>query len=150
MSQIDEKYLNKLRSAGLFVSHPIEAFLDGVWVVKPASTAGNHIPGYSNGGYVSLDEEPICPASDAPMLKFICVNECRWQVDGQDCAGGMGPADFIDEWKTAEEAISDILDFYFGNSDRIDRKAVEEENFRARLEASRRNKLKLEDRPGSQ
>lgn len=32
MSQIDEKYLNELRAAGLFVSHQIEAFLDGVWV----------------------------------------------------------------------------------------------------------------------
>jgi hypothetical protein len=137
MALIDEKYLNQLRAAGLFVSHPIGAFLGGVWVVKPTSTVGNHIPGYSNGGYISLDDEPQCPDSDAPMLKFICVDERRWQVDGQDCAGGMGPADFIDEWLTAEEAISDIQDFYFGNRERIDRKAAEKEKFRARLEASK-------------
>lgn len=136
MAQIDEKYLNQLRSAGLFVSHPIGAFLGGVWVVKPTSTVGNHIPGYSNGGYISLDDEPKCPDSDAPMLKFICVDERKWQVDGQDCAGGMGPADFIDEWTTAEEAINDILEFYFGSSERIDRKSTEEKNFKTRLEDS--------------
>lgn len=139
MAQIDEKYLNQLRSAGLFVSHPFGAFLGGVWVVKPTSTSGNHISGYSNGGYISLDGAPQCPDRDAPMLKFICVDEHQWRVDGQDCAGGMGPADFIDEWTTAEDAIADILDFYFGNSERIDRKAAEEEKFKARLEASKRD-----------
>ncbi len=139
MSQIDEKHLNQLRSAGLFVSHPFGAFLGGVWVVKPVSTAGNNILGYSNGGYISIDDAPLCPDSDAPMLKFICVDEGRWQVDGQDCAGGMGPADFIDEWATAEDAIKDILDFYFGESVRMNKKAAEKEKNAARREARRRN-----------
>jgi len=67
MAFIDEKYLNQLRSAGLLVSHPLGAFLGGVWVVKPTSTSGNHIQGYSNGGYISLDDEPQGPNSDAPI-----------------------------------------------------------------------------------
>ncbi len=136
--KISDEHLSKLRSRGLFASHPFGAFLGGVWVVKPTSTQGNHIPGYSNGGFISLDGAPQCPNSDAPMLKFICVAENQWRVDGQDCAGGMGPADFINEWTTAEDAINDILDFYFGNKDRIDKKAAEKEKFRARREASKR------------
>jgi hypothetical protein len=135
MAQIDEKYLVQLRSAGLFVSHPFGAFLGGVWVVKPISTAGHNIAGYKNGGYISLDDAPLCPDSDAPMLKFICIDQNRWQVDGQDCAGGMGPADFIDEWLTAEEAIKDILDFYFGDPTRMKRKADEKEKQKNRREA---------------
>ncbi len=38
-----------------------------------------------------------------------------------------------------EMIISDILDFYFGNKDRIDKKATEEEKFRAHLEANKGN-----------
>lgn len=69
------------------------------------------------------------------MLKFICIDQNRWQVDGQDCAGGMGPANFIDEWQTAEEAIKDILDFYFGDPTRMKRKADEKETKKPGREA---------------
>jgi len=131
MQLIEEKYLNQLRAAGLHVSHPIGAFRGGVWVCKPTSTHGHTIPGYS-GGYVSLGDDPPCPEIDAPMLKFFFLNS-KWQVHGQDCAGGMGPADFIDEWSTPEEALKDILDFYFGNAKRMEKKAVEHANFLARI-----------------
>ena len=70
MALIDEMYLNQLRAAGLHVSGTIAAFGNGVWVCKPTSTAGNNILGYSSG-YVSLEGEPICPETDAPMLKLI-------------------------------------------------------------------------------
>jgi hypothetical protein len=88
------------------------------------------MPGYS-GGYMSLGDEPACPDIDAPMLKFLFAND-TWQVHGQDCAGGMGPADFIDEWSTPEEAVQDILDFYFGDPTRMARKIAEEEKFKTR------------------
>lgn len=134
MPRIEEKYLNELREAGLHVSHPIEAFLAGVWVCKPTSTPGNHIPGYSGGGYISLGDAQQCPDIDAPMLKFFFANG-SWQVHGQDCAGGLGPADFIDEWSTPEEAVKDILDFYFGDPTRMERKAAEKAKIQARREA---------------
>jgi len=133
MPLINEKYLDQLRAAGLHVSHPIGAFLSGVWVCKPKTTPGHNMPRYS-GGYMSLGDEPACPDIDAPMLKFMCRDNV-WRVDGQDCAGGMGPADFIDEWSTPEEAVQDILDFYFGDPTRMARKVAEEEKFRARLES---------------
>ena len=138
MAQIDEKYLNQLRSAGLFTSHPLGAFAGGVWVVKPTTTRGNNIPGYSSG-YISLGDEPLCPDNDAPMLKFMHRDDI-WIVDGIRSCGGMGPSDFIDTWKTPEEAVQDILDYFFGDPARMQKVAVEEEKFRARLEAFRKEK----------
>jgi hypothetical protein len=138
MAQIDEKYLNQLRLAGLFVSHPLGAFMGGVWVVKPTTTPGNNIPGYSSG-YISLGDEPLCPDNDAPMLKFMHRDDI-WIVDGILSCGGMGPADFIDTWKTPDEAVQDILDYYFGDPARMQKKAAEEEKFRARCEALKNEK----------
>ena len=73
------------------------------------------------------------------MLKFIFAND-RWQVHGQDCAGGLGPADFINEWQTPEEAVKDILDFYFGDPKRMQKKESEEQKFRGRVESSQSQK----------
>ena len=133
MPPIDEKHLTVLRAAGLHVSQPIGALRGGVWACKPVATSGNNIPGYS-GGYMSVGDEPPCPDTDAPMLKFFLLND-KWQVHGQDCAGVMGPADFIDEWSTQEEAVKDILDFYFGDPTRMERKAAEKAKVEARCEA---------------
>lgn len=138
MALIDEMYLNKLRAAGLHVSDPIAAFGNGVWVCKPTSTPGNNILGYSSG-YVSLEGEAICPETDAPMLKLI-LHDGIWQVNGQLGAGGMLPSDFIDDWTNAEDAVQDILDYYFGNPLRMQKKAAEEEAFRIRCEALKEKK----------
>jgi hypothetical protein len=44
---------------------------------------GNNIPGYSGAGYISLGDEPQCPDSDAPMLKFFFAHGL-WQVHGRN------------------------------------------------------------------
>jgi len=137
---IEEQYLEQLRSAGLFVSHPIPAFSGGYWICKPTTTMGNNAPGLEFG-FISLEPEPPCPEIDAPMLKFIFRNE-EWIVDGQDCAGGMGPADFIDKWATPEEAVKDILDFYFGDPSRMRKKA--EQRYEAKERALEFNRKKSE------
>lgn len=80
---------------------------------------------------MSLGDEPDCPELDAPMLKFFFYDG-KWQVHGQDCAGGMGPADFIDEWSSPADAVKDIVDFYFGDPARMERKAIEETKFAPR------------------
>lgn len=101
-ASIDEKFLTKLRDAGLHVSEPIPAFRNGVWVCKPIATPGHNIPGYE-GGYITIGDGAGCPDIDAPMLKFMHLED-KWQVHGQDSAGGMGSADFMNEWSTADEA----------------------------------------------
>lgn len=118
MSQIDKKYLEKLTNSGLHVSVPVQAFRDGVWVGKPTSTRGNHIPGYKESGYTIFGAEAP-PDMDAPMLKFYMASDRSWMVRGEDYAGEKGPGDFSNEWETAEEAIDDILDFYFGDPKRM-------------------------------
>lgn len=118
---IDEIHLNVLREAGLHVSSP-KALLGGEWrwVTKPVSTSGNNLPGYESG-YVSLGDEPQCPDTDAPMLK-LGYDGKRWEVEGINCAGGMGPGDFVTYWGNPEDALDDILDFFFGDSRRMNRK----------------------------
>ncbi|MDZ4837310.1 MAG: hypothetical protein SGJ27_26285 [Candidatus Melainabacteria bacterium] len=127
---IDDQNLTKLREAGLHVSHPFAAFDHGVWVCKPAATPGNSIPEYKIG-YITIGDGEQCPPLDAPMLKLMNSNS-KWLVDGQDCVGGMGPADFINEWDDPDAAIKDILDFYFGDPTRMQRKAAERDKIRAK------------------
>lgn len=122
MAKIDKNHLDRLKNAGLHVSPPVKAFRDGVWVGKPTSTQGNCIPGYKADGYTIFGEDAP-PEMDAPMLKFYMANENSWMVRGEDFAGVKGPGDFANEWKTVEEAIDDILDFYFGNPSRMQVKA---------------------------
>ncbi|HEY9676766.1 MAG TPA: hypothetical protein V6C76_02105 [Drouetiella sp.] len=114
---IDESILSRLRARNLFVSHPIPTLGGGVWVVKPESVPGNCIQGTRSGLNFFIDVPP-CPNSDAPMLKLIHDKD-KWLVDGWDCAGDMGSADFVNEWGTPEQALDDIFDFFFGNPDRV-------------------------------
>ncbi|MCB9469966.1 MAG: hypothetical protein H6677_16970 [Candidatus Obscuribacterales bacterium] len=122
MSKIEQKYLEKLRTSGLHVSHTIPAFNDGVWVGKPVTTRGNSIQGYEPG-YIVIGDDPLPPKMDAPMLKFHKTKTETWMVRGDDYVGGPGPGDFNNEWNTPEEAIEDILDFYFGDPARMRAKA---------------------------
>ncbi|HEY9869286.1 MAG TPA: hypothetical protein V6D08_08980 [Candidatus Obscuribacterales bacterium] len=122
MATINEKYLQRLRDAGLHVSHPMGCFNGGVWVCKPTTTPGNAIPGYE-GGYITIGEEPPCPDTDAAMVALMQEDD-TWIVWSIDCAGGMGYGDFENRWSTPEEAITDILDFYFGNPERMAKKAA--------------------------
>ncbi|HEY9683930.1 MAG TPA: hypothetical protein V6C86_20275 [Oculatellaceae cyanobacterium] len=129
---IDEKYLNQLRQAGLHISPPVPAFRGGVWVGKPKDVSGNNIPGYSGGYATVVQDAPPCPDIDAPLIKFMLLDDI-WVVDGHDSCGGTGPADFVDEWATPEEAIADILDYFFGDPARMKKKAEEQRLFQERL-----------------
>lgn len=139
MPFIDEKYLDELRAAGLHVSDPIQAFGNGVWVCKPVSTPGHTVPNFT-GGYVSLGDDAPCPDLDAPMLKFFLLDG-KWQVHGQDCVGKLGPDDFINEWTSPEDAVKDILDFFFGDPARMKLKADESAKANETFEAWRKSQV---------
>ena len=109
--------------AGLFVSEPNpsdHALPDAVLVGKPTAIKGNSIEGYKTG----YDGLPM----DAPMVWLYCTGD-TWGVWSQECAPKMGPGDFENLWKTPEEAVDDILDFYLGSPDRM--RAKEAANFEA-------------------
>lgn len=81
---IEEKYLYRLRSAGLHLSPPVPAFYNGVWVCKPKEVKGNSFPG-PHSGYVAIGSDaPEPPEIDAPMLMFYTWDG-DWVVRGQEC-----------------------------------------------------------------
>jgi hypothetical protein len=117
MATIPEAYLDHLRAAGLLTSEPFVpnhvAFPDGVIVAKPSTVPGHSIPSFKAGwGMTDI-------VVDAPWLCLHC-DDGRWFVTSHDYVPGPGPGDFVDEWTSPEEAVSDILDFYFGNPARMD------------------------------
>jgi hypothetical protein len=117
VAAIPEQYLDQLRAAGLLLSEPFVpnhvAFPDGVIVAKPASIAGHSLPGYKAGW--GMTEITL----NAPGLWFHCDGG-KWVVTSHDYIPGPGPGDFVNEWSSPEEAVADILDFYFGSPARMD------------------------------
>lgn len=88
------------------------AFPDGVAVAKPSSAGGNFMPGVEIGwGFDG-------PTLDAPVV-FLHQADGRWFVTSHDYIPGPGPGDFVDEWRSADDAVSDILEFYFGDPARM-------------------------------
>jgi len=73
------------------------------------------------------------------MLKFIFTND-KWQVHLQECIPDLGEADFIDEWSTPEEAVKDILDFYFGDPARMEKKAASDAKIDSQVKALKESK----------
>lgn len=121
MAQIPENCIQKLRSSGLFVSKPwpsTHVWPDNVLVGKPVEVSGNSIPGYTTG-FQSKDGRV---EFDAPPVRLWFDGEV-WLVLAEEYCPGPGPGDFLDEWNTPEEAVQDILDFYFGDPQRMQVKA---------------------------
>ena len=122
--KIADEHIEKLRSHGLFVANPKSSdscYPDGVLVGKPLDVPGNNIVGYSSAYVVDIDAENEV-RFDAPPVWF--YGHCGiWVVLGEDYCPGPGPGDFLDEWNTPEEAVQDILAFYFGDSSRMQAKA---------------------------
>jgi len=122
--RISSEHIEKLRSYGLFVAKPRSSdscYPDGVLVGKPDNVLGNHIEAYS-AGYstaVAVGQEV---RFDAPPVWFF-GHHGVWFVLAEDYCPGPGPGDFLDEWSTPEEAVEDILDFYFGDPARMQAKA---------------------------
>ena len=111
---IPETYLARLRSAGLLISDPFVpthvAYPDGVIVGKPVKAFGNTVPGLERGW--GLDG----PSLDAPAVEFhYDAARDKWVVTSWDYIPGPGPGDFVNEWRSGDEAVADILDFYFGD-----------------------------------
>jgi hypothetical protein len=117
VAAIPERYLDKLRAAGLLISKLFVPnhrwFPGGVIVSKPTSVAGHSLPGYeARWGITEI-------TLNAPSLWFHCDGD-KWFVTSHDYIPGPGLGDFVNEWSSPEEAVADILDFFFGNPARMD------------------------------
>lgn len=117
MGHIDQKYLQKLQNSGLYICEPFcegHGWEHGVCVVKLSGTAGNYIPNYLS----RVEEIEV----DTPSVVFY-NRKNSWIVLAQDHAPTFGPGDFENKWDTADEAVQDIIDFYFGDPKRMQAKA---------------------------
>lgn len=117
MTLIPERYLEQLRSAGILTGEPFVhthiGFPDGMIVAKPSSVPGHSLPDYECGwGMTDI-------ILDAPDL-FFHSDDGKWVVTSHDYIPGPGPGDFVNVWNSPEEAVADILDFYFGSPTRMD------------------------------
>lgn len=121
---IDQQYLQRLREAGLFISEPYpdgHGWGHGVRIGKPSTKPGNSIPGY-DAAYITIGDAPEPPEMDAPMVVLYSTG-VAWIVHSQECAPKLGPGDFQNVWPSPDEAVNDILDFYFGDPQRMQAKA---------------------------
>ncbi|HEY9826474.1 MAG TPA: hypothetical protein V6D19_13595 [Stenomitos sp.] len=89
-----------------FVAQHI-AFPNGHVIGKPRSVPGNCIPGYEC--YWS-DRKIVL---DAPTV-FLHREGSEWVVTVHEHIPSPGPGDFVNRHATSEDAITDILDYFFG------------------------------------
>ena len=122
--KIDDKYIERLREGGLFVAKPMPSthvFPDGVLIGKPKSVPGNAIPDFSTGFVIDIAKDKEIEFDAPPVWLF---GHCGvWVVQAQEYSPVPGPGDFQNEWSSPEEAVEDILDFYFGDPERMHTKA---------------------------
>jgi hypothetical protein len=132
--KIPDEMIAQLQAHGLFVTKPVRtnhAQPDGVRVGKPKEVKGNFIPEYSSSfcEEIGVTEEILF---DAPMVWLYGIDG-DWFVLSQDYIPTFGPGDFKDKWAKEDEAIADILDFFFGDPARMKVKADAKKEFYDRL-----------------
>ncbi|MBC7999617.1 MAG: hypothetical protein IAF58_16820 [Leptolyngbya sp.] len=82
----------------------------GVRLGKPASVKGNKVDGLSfRVGNVLVDAPSVVLYTDGQT----------WAVELQEHVPNPGPGDFRNLWNSPEEAIADILDYFFGDPERM-------------------------------
>jgi hypothetical protein len=135
--RIPEHCLDRLLAAGLLVSEPFVpnhlAFPDGVTIGKPSTVAGNSIPGRT--GHWGTSGATV--DSPCPRLHFA---DGSWVVTVHEYIPGPGPGDFVNRWRTCEEAVADVIDYLLGDLARMSVKRQEREEHLARLELPDPNK----------
>jgi hypothetical protein len=113
-----QRQIARLTSAGLNVSGPDEYPAEHELffsISKPKTTPGNTIP--SKEVWYGLAQEDDRD-TDAPSLRLTTDNG-RWIVSHSAHIPGPGPGDFSHTYDRLEEAVGDVLDFYFGDSARM-------------------------------
>lgn len=113
MNAIPENFLQQLRDAGLFVSKPYPAghgWAHGVTVGKPKAVKGN------SGLRINFSCRDI--VMDAPTVVLYSAEE-KWIVLMQRYTPVKGPGDFENLWESPQQAVDDILAFYFGDGERM-------------------------------
>jgi hypothetical protein len=87
-------------------------------IEKPIGVRGNSIPDKDVWmGFKTHDDRE----SDAPAL-WLFADNANWVVLLHEYVPGPGPGDFRHTYACLGDAIADVLDYYFGNPDRMQAK----------------------------
>ena len=107
--------IQKIRESGLFIDDNPDfvethvAYPNGYIVIKPSSINGNCLPDYE-AWYNDHDGKE--KMSDAPRIVIYPRSEL-WHVTVSDYVPGPGPGDFDIHFNSEEEAVDNILNYYF-------------------------------------
>ena len=110
MNQTNLAATERLQQSGLLVdwNGPIGPFANGFAVAKPTATPGNSIPDWK--AFWGPERIPI----NAPIA-HVYPWEGRWVFQISEYIPGPGPGDFVRFFDTLEEAVTAVLDYYFGD-----------------------------------
>lgn len=124
MAKLPAEELERLQSASLFVcdfNPPPRARVRNVLLIaKPTSVNGNFIQGHES--IVGSPEK--WTNTDAPFLKLFHFDH-RWFVESGNPITGFDDADFHTTWSCPCQAVEDVLQFFFGDSSRMQAKERE-------------------------
>lgn len=115
----------RMLDSGLILRHYSETHViaNGMMIIKPGGIAGNYITDFEGSTLVSYTDggRSESAPTDAPNLYLLfSAPESRWLVMCAELSyGGRGPGHFEHLWETESEAVDDVLDYFFGESDRM-------------------------------
>ena len=117
-----QQQLARLTDAGLTLTEPMERYANigddhefGFYVQKPREVKGNSLPNTEVWLGNELRDER---KTDAPVVMLETDNG-QWVVRcGGSFTPGPGPGDFRHVYDRLDEAVGDVLDFYFGDAAR--------------------------------
>ncbi len=112
MLELVESKLQRLRDEGLYVSaiYPEgREWAGGVLVAKPSDIGGNCVRDYR---FLCHSVE-----TNAPVMALY-PDENLWKVETMECCP-RGPEDICNSWSTLEDAVEDVYNFFFGDSERM-------------------------------
>ena len=116
--ELNEENLKPLTSRGLIVS----IYRNSCTVMKPNEVPGNFVEGYEDSISDIVDgriEEIMVLNSPCSHLDVRDGKYYFWVLDYEP---GLGPDDFSNEFDSLGDCLQDILDYYFGDSARMNKK----------------------------
>jgi len=116
---LPDKIIDILLARGLLVGDPFSeghvAWPLGRSIGKPISAGGYSLPEYECHWSNGEGEDVVV---DAPVLQ-LHFSEGRWHVTVHEYEPGPGPGDFVHGYSTIDQAVEDIIDYYFGDPARM-------------------------------
>ena len=114
--ELSKEKLSILTSQGLVVN----VWNDSRWhVMKPNEVRGNFVDGYKKN--IFGENLEVITVLNSP-ISDIYMNKGRYYFSVWDIVPGPGPGDFSNEFDSLDDCLQDILDYYFGDSRRMDEK----------------------------